>query len=283
MQPHARTPPVQMAPAARERRSPTGIARERETRTNDAVPRRGTPTSGRHARERETSADDGAPYRREWRTPCSIRTALFAALRAAVPTGGRRSLASASWCPWGYPPRCVARRLAPRPEGERGESPLSHIPPKTRAANGVRCHQSFARSALCAHRSRSAGRETPTAMLAHGPDPYGDGETPWGRVGVWQRCAIPVACCAMQGLATGVSSPSGGRCRSEGPHRENCPALLPARRCVRLRREESRDGEWRGPAPPGRERPPAGATGAETRVHCVRFRRCTADRHRMTR
>ena len=171
MQPHARTPPVQMAPAARERRSPTGIARERETRTNDAVPRRGTPTSGRHARERETSADDGAPYRREWRTPCSIRTALFAALRAAVPTGGRRSLASASWCPWGYPPRCVARRLAPRPEGERGESPLSHIPPKTRAANGVRCHQSFARSALRAHRSRSGGRETPTAMLAHGPDP----------------------------------------------------------------------------------------------------------------
>ena len=89
-----------------ERRSPTGIARQRET-----------------------SADDGAPYRRKWRTPCSIRTALFAALRAAVPTRGRRSLAGASWCPWGYPPRCVARRLAPRPEGDRAVAPLSHFPP----------------------------------------------------------------------------------------------------------------------------------------------------------
>ena len=56
-----------------ERRPPTGIARERETRT-----------------------DDGAPYRREWRTPCSIRTAPLAPLRGAVPTRGRRSRACAS-------------------------------------------------------------------------------------------------------------------------------------------------------------------------------------------
>ena len=61
-----------------ERRSPTGIARERETRT-----------------------DDGAPYRREWRTPCSIRTAPLAPLRGAVPTGGRRSRAGASSFPGG--------------------------------------------------------------------------------------------------------------------------------------------------------------------------------------
>ena len=102
-----------------------------------------------------------------------LRCSLRFAQRCRPPPGGlargRRSLASASWCPWGYPPRCVARRLAPRPEGERGESPLSHIPPN------------------------------------------------------------------MQGLATEVSPRSGGRCRSEGPHRENCPALLPARRCVRPR------------------------------------------------
>ena len=67
----------------------TGTARERR-------PLASSPGGGRHARERETSADDGAPYRREWRTPCSTGTALFAALRAAVPTGGRRSLAGAS-------------------------------------------------------------------------------------------------------------------------------------------------------------------------------------------
>ena len=62
-----------------------------------------------------------------------LRCSLRFAQRCRPPPGGlargRRSLASASWCPWGYPPRCVARRLAPRPEGERGESPLSHIPP----------------------------------------------------------------------------------------------------------------------------------------------------------
>ena len=51
---------------------------------------------------------------------CSIGIAPSARLRRAVPTGGRRSLAGASSCPWGYPPRCVARRLASRSEGERG-------------------------------------------------------------------------------------------------------------------------------------------------------------------
>ena len=30
----------------------------------------------------------------------------------------------------------------------------------------------------------------------------------------------------MRGVATGVSLPCGERCRSEGPHRENWPALL---------------------------------------------------------
>ena len=34
-----------------------------------------------------------------------------ARLRRAVPTRGRRSRACAPRCPWGYPPRCVARRL----------------------------------------------------------------------------------------------------------------------------------------------------------------------------
>ena len=75
---------------------------------------------------------------------CSIRTAPLAPLRGAVPTGGRRSLACASWCPWGYPPRCVARRLASRSEGESGAvAPLSHFPPDHaggESSNGVRCH-----------------------------------------------------------------------------------------------------------------------------------------------
>ena len=104
-----------------ERRSPTGIARELET-----------------------SADDGAPYRREWRTPCSIRTALFAALRAAVPTGGRRSRACASLvlnrdCAVRPPAAgCADQRsafpclpFAPRPEGER-ENPPFHTFPRNR-------------------------------------------------------------------------------------------------------------------------------------------------------
>ena len=84
-----------------ERRSPTGIARERETSPHDAAPcqrkwhttsccenavapsphraeRRagqGTPTSGRHARERETSAHDAAPCQRDSTTTSHTRLA----------------------------------------------------------------------------------------------------------------------------------------------------------------------------------------------------------------
>ena len=46
---------------------------------------------------------------------------------------------------------------------ERGESPLSHIPPKTRAANGVRRHQFLARST-----KRPRGQER-WAVLPVGP------------------------------------------------------------------------------------------------------------------
>ena len=80
---------------------------------------------------------------------CSIGIAPSARLRRAVPTRGRRSLACAPPSPWGHPPRCVARRLASRSEGERGRWPPFHtFPPKSRAANGVRCHLFVARSAV---------------------------------------------------------------------------------------------------------------------------------------
>ena len=88
-----------MGARGRRRRSARGVRRTAQRRNATCENRGdglGTPTSGRHARERETSADDGAPYRREWRTRCSIGTVLFAALRAAVPTRGRRSLACVS-------------------------------------------------------------------------------------------------------------------------------------------------------------------------------------------
>ena len=194
-----------------ERRSPTGIARERETRTNNAAhdragarnpPRQRRPppisplrTTYRHprritgtwsaglrpasrgsakpapttlapiARERETSADDGAPYRREWRTPCSIRTALFAALRAAVPTRGRRSLA------------CRSRR-APKVKGRILPFTLSPAPAWQRtkfAAVG------FLRARQYTTRAESRG---------HGA-PVSDRHRAGARNPPQQRCAVP--------------------------------------------------------------------------------------------
>ena len=74
-----------------ERRSPTGIARERET-----------------------SADDGAPYRLEWRAPCSIRTALFAALRAGARNPHQQRCA---------PPFTAANGASPTVESRKGGTP----------------------------------------------------------------------------------------------------------------------------------------------------------------
>ena len=51
----------------------------------------------------------GVPAER--RTTPEVGVLPAARLRRAVPTRGRRSLACASRCRWGYPPRCVARRL----------------------------------------------------------------------------------------------------------------------------------------------------------------------------
>ena len=44
---------------------------------------------------------------------------------------------------------------------ERGESPLSHIPPKTRAANGVRCRQFFRAWLTAADTRWRTGKTTP--------------------------------------------------------------------------------------------------------------------------
>ena len=102
-----------------ERRSPTGIARERETRTNNA-----------------------APYRLEWRTPCSIRTAPLAPLRGAVPTRGRRSLACA--------PLVLNQDCAARPAARGGADQRSAFP-----CLRVACAQSgLRRSPRCAGRCR---------------------------------------------------------------------------------------------------------------------------------
>ena len=147
-------PPFTLSPRSRRQRTEFAaicLLRARQYATRAESRGHGASVSDRHrmerrsptgiARERETSADDGAPYRREWRTPCSIGIAPSARLRRAVPTRGRRSLACAPPSPWGHPPRCVARRLASRSEGERGRWPPFHtFPPITRAANGVRCH-----------------------------------------------------------------------------------------------------------------------------------------------
>ena len=70
MQPHAGTPTVQMAPAARERR-----------------PLASSPGGGRHARERETCADDAGPCRRECRTALPVHDGATA--HRSHPSGPR--------------------------------------------------------------------------------------------------------------------------------------------------------------------------------------------------
>ena len=94
---------------------PTGIARERETRPNNA-----------------------APYRLEWRTPCSIRTAPLAPLRGAVPTRGRRSLAGASLV---LNQDCAARPAARGGADQRSAFPCLRA---TCAQSGLRRSPRFA-------------------------------------------------------------------------------------------------------------------------------------------
>ena len=201
-----------------ERRSPTGIARERETRTNNAAPlnrgdmERRSPTG--IARERETRTNNAAPYRREWRTPCSIRTALFAALRAAVPAPtGRTGQRSAFPClrvacaqsGLRRPPACgglcrpevgvplparhgarggIRRDASPggslrAPKVTGGRWPPFHtFPPITRAANRRFATIVFARSAV-RHPRRIAGTWSAGLRPAIRVERFPDGALIW--------------------------------------------------------------------------------------------------------
>ena len=218
--------------AGRRRRSARAVRRAAQRRTATRENRgdgQGTPTSGRHARERETSADDGAPYRREWRTPCSIRTALFAALRAAVPTRGRRSLAGASLV---LNRDCAVRCASRSGADQRSAFPCRRV---ACAQPGLRCSLRFAQRCrpevgvpLPARRLCSI-RTAPLAPR-RGAVPTGGRRSlacaslvlnrdcaarPAARGGADQRSAFPCLCvaCAQSGLRR---SPRGaGRCRPE--------------------------------------------------------------------
>ncbi len=142
-----------------ERRSPTGIARERETRTDDAAPRRGAPVSDRHR------AGARNPHQQRCAPPISLlRTtycrpagcpapALLLLLNSPPLYGPCRCLRFVS--PAALPRGCADQRSAfpclrvAAPTGRR--SPAFHtFPPVTRAANGVRCHLFFSRTRQCA-------------------------------------------------------------------------------------------------------------------------------------
>ena len=230
--------------------------------------------------------------------PASRPQARNAGLQTGIAAAGRETPVATCAHSWNPTP---GRRNVPWVPIRQTKRPGLCAAPYRRKANGVsstsggRCRSEGppGRTAQRSYRHRGHRLGTPVFRPASRPQaaklpslpapiagtPHQDDETPPGFLS-----AVPVVRCAIPKDGERSFAPPGGRCRSEGPHRENCPALLPAllpaRRCVRLRREESRDGEWRGLAPPGHERPPPGATGAETRVHCVRFRRYTTDRQR---
>ena len=97
---------------------------------------------------------------------------------------------------------------------ERGESPLSHIPPKTRAANGVRCHQFFARSARrrarkVARKHGNAGLQTRSAPRSGAKPHIATGEEARGRLGTPDLLRF----CQGGRRAAGGCSVSGGKCR----------------------------------------------------------------------
>ena len=250
-----------------ERRSPTGIARERETRPNNAAPkwsaglrpasrgsakpapttppptwsagqfsRWGPPTG--IARERETRTNNAAPYRLEWRTPCSIRTAPLAPLRGAVPTRGRRSLAGASLV---LNQDCAARPAARGGADQRSAFPCRRV---ACAQSGLRCSLRFAQRCrpevgvplparrLCSIRTalfaalRAAVPTRGRRSLACAPLVLNQdcAARPAARGGADQRSAFPCrrVACAQSGLRR--SPRCAGRCRPE------VGVPLPARR-----------------------------------------------------
>ena len=109
---------------------------------------------------------------------------------------------------------------------ERGESPLSHIPPKTRAANGVRCHQFLARSAnrrlhKVARKHGNAGLQTGSAPRSGAKPHIATGEEARGRLG----------------------TPTSGRHslpEAGGVAYRHTPGWFPSRRCPHPRRWRSR-------------------------------------------
>ena len=304
-----------------ERRSPTGIARERETRTNNAAPhmeRRPSPGGGlrpasrvsakpapttlrpdlmaqrrpaarggadqrsafpwcavlrpasrahhmeRRSPERETRTNNAAPYRLEWRTPCSIRTAPLAPLRGAVPTRGRRSLAGASLV---LNQDCAARPAARGGADQRSAFPCLRA---TCAQSGLR------RSPRCAGRCRPevgvplparrlcSIRTAPLAPLRGAVPTRGRrslacaplvlnqdcAARPAARGGADQRSAFPCrrVACAQSGLRRPPASRQ--RCRPEVgvplPARHRARGGYPPR-CVARRlasRSEGERGRW---------------------------------------
>ena len=116
--------------------------------------------------------------------------------------------------------RCSHRHRGRRPRDSRCY--VRPLPGPIRGRREATRTGGWRRAISIACRDRSAGvhtgiaaegRETPATTFAHCPDPSGDGARPPGRVGGVAPSLLPPA--PYGGLAMGVSSPCGGRCRSE--------------------------------------------------------------------
>ena len=117
--------------------------------------------------------------------------------------------------------------------GSYPPSPLCAAPYR-RMANGVsstsggRCRSEGPRRENCPAllpASRPQAAKLPSLPAPIAGTPHRDDETPLGFLS-----AVPVVRCAIPKDGERSFVPPGGRCRSAGPRRENCPALLPASR-----------------------------------------------------
>ena len=120
-----------------ERRSPTGIARERETRTDDAAPRqshgqeRRSPTG--IARERETRTDDAAPRQPQGCEPTHRQPRRITVERRS-PTGIARERETCTDVAAKPAPRDATHRVAPRQS--HGHEP-THLTVERRSPTGI--------------------------------------------------------------------------------------------------------------------------------------------------
>ena len=251
-----------------ERRSPTGIARERETRTNDAAPRQSHGHEPTHrqphritwsmerrsptgiARERETCTDVAAPRQRStvrlgWRSVVGAgfalprdagrRPALHREIGVASVVGARFAL-----------PRDAGRRpvsrwsagLRPASRGSAKPAPTTlrhpNLTVERRSPTGIARERETCTNDA-GHPNLTVERRSPTGIARERETRTDDAGHPNLTARSAGRRPALRPSCDPESAALRDSRRYAPRCRCERPHRENWPALpgRPGRRADR--------------------------------------------------